>query len=222
MSYQVKGVEKIQIRLYQINNHLKLKKMKRLSVFTLAIVLVLFLLSSFVLKEDEVGKKTIEGTKSITRVAPAGKSLAMKKWEVSPDGKKFKLWEASPEGKKAHASAAKIRKHLTNFTNMEAVVTSLSHPTELGGFGVMVKINNEDYILNFSAVKAETFPWLNIFTWFNSDLAHLQSLKVNDKIIIKSHNAGNSTKYPYLIISGDYVERDGKIIYKRDFSKEGC
>ena len=74
----------------------------------------------------------------------------LKKWEATPDGIKYKKWEASPEGKKAHASADKIRKHINDFTNMEAVVTSLSlPPCSLLGFGVMVRINGDDYILRF-------------------------------------------------------------------------
>src|SRR5688500_17880471 len=68
-----------------------------------------------------------------TKAAPKPPSAAeikteREKWEASPDGIKFKEWEASPAGKKVYAAEAKIRKHITDSTNMEAVVTSLSLP----------------------------------------------------------------------------------------------
>jgi len=44
--------------------YFKFKKMKRLFVFVPGILLVLFLLNSFVLKENEAGRKTTDGTKS--------------------------------------------------------------------------------------------------------------------------------------------------------------
>jgi len=50
----------------------------------------------------------------------------------------------------------------------------------------------------------------------------LHSLKVNDKIIIRSHNLSHAPKYSYPIVSGDYVEQDGNIIYKRAPRKGGC
>jgi hypothetical protein len=50
----------------------------------------------------------------------------------------------------------------------------------------------------------------------------LHSLKVNDKIVIRSHFVSYAPKYSYPIVSGDYVERDSKIIYKRAPNKGGC
>jgi hypothetical protein len=89
---------------------------------------------------------------------------------------------------------------------MEAVVTSLSLPPgSLLGFGVMARINGDDYILRF-----------------DDDPQQLRSLKVNDKIIIKSHGVSYAPKYAYPIISGEYVERDSKIIYKHAPRKGGC
>lgn len=134
----------------------------------------------------------------------------MKKWEASPDGIKFKKWEASPEGKKLHASADKIRKHITAFTNMEAVVTSLSLPLRPNGKssgikGIMVRINGEEYMMQFGY----------------KDFQQLNSLKVNDKIVIRSHFAGYAS-FPYVLISGDYIERNGKVVFKRIFRKGGC
>ncbi|MDQ7948017.1 MAG: hypothetical protein REI93_04210, partial [Pedobacter sp.] len=55
------------------------------------------------------------GTKSETPKKPkprvltaAEKQAALKNWEASPDGIKYKQWEASPVGKKVYASEAKI------------------------------------------------------------------------------------------------------------------
>jgi len=135
----------------------------------------------------------------------AERSEAMKQWEATPAGIKFKQWEASPEGKKVYACAAKIEKSIRDYTNMEAVVTALSLPPgSLLGFGVMASINGEDYILRF-----------------DNELQQLPSLKVNDKIIIKSHNVSYAPKYDYPIISGEYAERDGKVIYKHA-PRKGC
>jgi hypothetical protein len=142
----------------------------------------------------------------------------LKKWEASPDGIRYKKWEASPEGIKAHASADKIRKHIIAFTNKEGVITSLSRPSgSLCGFGVMVRINGDEYIVNFWPERSD-----KDFTKFNNDRRQLNSLKVNDKIIIRSHSAGYSGKSPYLILSGDYIERDNKIVFKREVRKGGC
>jgi hypothetical protein len=90
---------------------------------------------------------------------------------------------------------------------METFVTSLSLPPGSRlGFGVMVRINGDDYILSFGLVKSNEFQ-------------QLHSLKVDDKIIIRSHSVSYAPKYSYPIVSGDYVERDGKIIYKRSPSQ---
>ena len=92
---------------------------------------------------------------------------------------------------------------------MEGVVTSLSLPPGSRlGFGVMVRINGDDYILSFAPEKFQ--------------LEQLHSLKVDDKIIIRSHSVSHAPKYSYPIVSGDYVERDSKIIYKRAPRKGGC
>ena len=73
----------------------------------------------------------------------------------------------------------------------------------------MARINGDDYILSFGLEESNEFQ-------------QLHSLKVNDKIIIKSHSVSYAPKYAYPIISGDYVERDSKIIYKRAPRKGGC
>jgi hypothetical protein len=121
----------------------------------------------------------------------------------------YKQWEASPAGQKVYAAEAKIRKNITDSTNMEGVVTSLSLPPGSRlGFGVMVRINGDDYIVNFAPEK--------------SQLEQLHSLKVNDKIMIRSRSVSYAPKYSYPIISAGYVERDNKIIYKRAPRKGGC
>ncbi len=133
-----------------------------------------------------------------------------KKWEASPDGIKYKAWQVSPEGKKVHASHDKIRKYLKAFTNMEAVVTSVTFRRNGKSSAIkwlIVRINGEEYMMQFSP----------------KDFQQFKSLKVNDKIILRSHSAGYSHNHPYLIVSGDYIEQNGKVLFKRDFSKnKGC
>lgn len=139
-------------------------------------------------------------------ITDAERTAAMKEWEATPAGIAYKKWEASHAGKKVYAAESKIMKPIRDYTNMEAVVTSLSLPPgSLLGFGVMVRINDDDYILRF-----------------DDDPQQLRSLKVNDKIIIKSHSVSHAPKYAYPIISGEYAERDGKIIYKHAPRKDGC
>jgi len=142
-------------------------------------------------------------------LSAAEREAELKKWEATPEGIKYKKWEVSPAGQKVYAAEAKIRKNITDSTNMEGVVTSLSLPPGSRlGFGVMVRINGDDYILNFAPEK--------------SQLEQLHSLQVNDKIIIRSRNVSHAPKYAYPIVAGDYVERDSKIIYQRVPRKDGC
>lgn len=130
-----------------------------------------------------------------------------KKWEASPDGIKYKAWEVSPEGKKIHASHDKIKQYIKDFSNMEAVVTSVTFQHEKakssGPKWLIVRINGEDYMMQY----------------IPKDFEQLKSLKVNDKIIVKSRSAGYSPNHPYLILSGDYIARKNTILFKRDFSK---
>ncbi|MHA4893334.1 hypothetical protein ACXZ1K_01180 [Pedobacter sp. PWIIR3] len=138
-----------------------------------------------------------------------------KTWEASADGIKYKKWEVSPEGKKVRSSADKIRSDISAFTGMEAMVTSLSLPLRKNGKpsgfeGILVDINGETYMVQFGAANN------------NPDYKQLHSLKVNDKIVIRSRYAGYSPNYPYLLISGDLIEHNGKTIFKRKFPKGGC
>jgi len=170
-----------------------------------ALILPLVVAGGLVFANREV--KNDDSKKSTPKpLSAAEKRAAMEQWEATPAGIKFKEWEASPEGKKVLAGAAKIRKPVSAFTNMEAVVTSLSLPPGSRlGFGVMARIDGVDYILRF-----------------DNEPQQLRSLKVNDKIIIKSHSVSYAPKYAYPIVSGEYAERDGKIIYKHTPRKGGC
>jgi len=135
---------------------------------------------------------------------------ALKKWEATPEGIFFKKWESSAAGKKVYASEARIRKSIKEFSNMEAIVTSLKLPAGSRlGYGVMVRIKNEDFILSFGPDLKNEFD-------------QIRGLKVNDKIVIKSHSVSHAPKYAYPIVAGDYVERDGKLLYKRIPGKGGC
>jgi hypothetical protein len=112
--------------------------------------------------------------------------------------------------KKVYAGEAKIRKSIREFTNMEALVSNLSLPPGSRlGFGMMVKINGEDYILSFG-------PELN------KEFERLQNLKIGDEIIIRSHSVSHAPKYAYPIVAGDYIELGGKVLYKRVPKKGGC
>jgi hypothetical protein len=157
--------------------------------------------------------------KSIPKpLTAAENNAALKKWEASPDGIQFKKWEASPAGKKVTASIAKISKSVRDFTPMEGVVTSLSLPPGSRlGFGVMVRIDGEDYILAFGIEQ----PGKNILN-LKSEFEQLHTLKVTDKIIIKSHSVSRAPKYSYPIVAVDYVERNRKTVYKRTPRKGGC
>ena len=173
-----------------------------------ALIVPLVVVSGLVFANSEIKNEIAE--KSTPKPLPAAERKAeLKKWEATPAGIMYKKWEASPAGKKVYTAEAKIRKSITDSTNIEAVVTALSLPPGSRlGFGVMVRINGDDYILNFAPEK--------------SQLEQLQSLKVNDKIIIRSRSVSHAPKYAYPIVSGDYVERDSKVIFKRVPRKDGC
>jgi len=174
-----------------------------------ALMLPLVVISGLVFANRKIENETSKKSTPKPRSA-AEMQAERKKWEATPDGIKFKKWEASPDGQKVLAGAAKIRNQISASTNMEAVVTSLSLPPGSRlGFGVMARINDEDYILSFGLENANEFQ-------------QLHSLKVNDKIIIRSHSVMYAPKYSYPIVSGNYVERDGKIMYKRAPRKGGC
>ena len=174
-----------------------------------ALILSLVVVSGLVFANREIKN---EGSKksSPKPLTDAERSAAKKQWEATPEGIKFKKWETGAEGKKVYAAEANIRKHIQDYTNMEAVVTSLSLPPGSRlGFGVMARINGDDYILSFGPEKSNEFQ-------------QLHSLKVDDKIIIRSRTVSHAPKYSYPIIWLDYVERDGKVIFKSIPHKGGC
>ncbi|MET0637914.1 MAG: hypothetical protein ABWZ25_17920, partial [Chitinophagaceae bacterium] len=89
-------------------------------------------------------------------ITAAEREAQMKIWEATPGGIQYKKWEASPVGIKVLADAAKIRKPLSAFSNMDAVVTSLSLPPGSRlGFGVMARIDGVDYIVKFDPEKSQ-------------------------------------------------------------------
>jgi hypothetical protein len=185
-----------------------IKPTKSMKKVIYALILPLVVVSGLVFANREIKNEPFK--KSTPKPLSATERKAeLKKWEATPDGIMYKKWEASPAGKKVHAAEANIRKHIKDYTNMEGVVTSLSLPPGSRlGFGVMVRINGDDYIVKFEPEK--------------SQLEQLHSLKVDDKIIIKSHNVSHAPKYSYPIVSGEYVERDSKVIFKRVPRKGGC
>jgi hypothetical protein len=186
-----------------------IKTTKNMKKVIYALILLLVVVSGLVFAhrefKNETSKKTIPKP-----LSAAERNAALKEWEATPAGILYKKWEASPAGKKVYAAEAKISDQVSASTNMEAVVTALSLPPGSRlGFGVMVRINDDDYILSFGLEESNEFQ-------------QLHSLKVNDKIVIKSHFVSYAPKYSYPIVSGDYVERDSKIIYKRAPRKGGC
>lgn len=193
-----------------------LNKQNRMKKIVITLVLVLVVVSGLAFSfapyahgpgakiKNENSKK--EGPKLFSA---SEKKAAMKKWEATPDGMMYNKWVASPAGQKVFASTSKISKSARDYTDMPAVVTSLSLPTGSRlGFGMMVRIGADDYILQFAPEKAQ--------------LALLQTIKVNDKIMIRSRYISHAPKYAYPIVSAGYVARDGKVIYKRVIRKGGC
>jgi hypothetical protein len=173
-----------------------------------ALIVPLVVVSGLVFANREFKKETPK-ISTPKPISAAEREAEVKRWEATPEGIKFKKWEASPAGKKVQAGIDNIRGHITAFTDMEAVITSLSLPPGSRlGFGVMARINGVDYIVKFDPEK--------------SQLEQLHSLKVDDKIIIKSHNVSYAPKYAYPIVSAESVERDHKVIFKRIPRKGGC
>ena len=132
------------------------------------------------------------------------------KWEASPDGIQYKQWEDSPEGKKVSASYDKIAKSINDFSDMEEVITSVTFQRENAKASepkwLIVTINDETYMMQFTLTEFES----------------LHNLKVNDKIIVRSHSAGASANHRYLVLSGDYIAQNNKVLFKRVFTKNGC
>ena len=194
------------------NQFKKMKLMKKtIYVLILSLVVISGLVFSFSTFANGLGAN--REIKNETKISskPLSNLEKRKKWEASPDGIKFNDWKKSPEGKKVQASYDKIKNEINAFTEMEAIVTSVTFqfPTTNPSSPkwLVVKINGEDYMMQFSPNDFEKFKNLN----------------VNDKIIIKCRSAGFSNNHPYLIISSDYIEHNKKVLFERDLSKnDGC
>jgi hypothetical protein len=182
-----------------------------------ALILLFVVLSGLVFANREIKNETSK--KSIPKpLSAAEREASRKKWEATPDGILFKKWEVSPAGKKVYAAEAKIMKSIRDSNNVEAIVTSLSLPPGSRlGFGMMVMINGEDYILAFGAEESSK----NILN-FKNKYEQLHSLNVYDKIIIRSKSVSHAPKYAYPIVTADYVEQNSKTIYKRAPRKGVC
>lgn len=177
---------------------------------TLYTLLSLLIVISGILYVTSANKNKKPKNISTSTTIQKEKQAELKKWESTPEGAKFKKWEASPQGQKVLYSAAKIRKQTNDFTSLNAVVTSPTLPSGSRlGFGIMIKINDSDYILSFGLEQSNEFT-------------QLRNLKANDKIIIKSRFVSYAPKYSFPIISGEYVEKDNKIIYKRVSREDDC
>lgn len=180
--------------------------MKHLKKILFTLLLVSVVVSSVVVANND-GKK--EPTKKAMQKPLTAEEMkaARKKWEASPDGMAYKKWENSLEGKKVDASYEKVKKHFKDFSDMEAVVTSVTFQRENAQSAspkwLIVEIECETYMMQFIPKEFE----------------QLKNLKVNDKIIVRSHSAGFSHNHPYLILSSDYIAKDNKVLFKRNFSK---
>ncbi|WP_421943130.1 hypothetical protein [Pedobacter sp.] len=186
--------------------------MKNLKKITYLLILPLVVVSGLVFANRETKDENKPSTKSLSPAEMKARAVEdRKKWEATPDGLNYIKWEASPAGKKVSASHDKIRKYIKDFSNMEAVVTSVTFKRPNANSSspkwLIVKIDGEEYMMQFNA----------------KDFQKLSGLKVNDKIIVKSHSAGYSPNHPYLIVSGDIIEQKNKVLLKREFNKnDGC
>lgn len=171
------------------------------------IVLTLVVVSGLVFANRLFKNETKPSPRQLSTADRKAALNARKNWEASADGIKYKEWEVSPEGKKVHASYNKIHNYIKAFSNMEAEVSSLTFQRPNGNSSgpkwLIVSINGEKYMMQFTS----------------RDFKKLNSLKVKDKIIVRSRSAGYSPNHPYLIISSDYIEQNKKILFERDLSK---
>ena len=104
-----------------------IKPTKNMKKVIYALILPLVVVTGLVYANREIKNETSKNS-TLKPLSTAEMKAEKEKWEATPEGIKYKKWEASPEGKKVLAGAAKIGKQISAFTNMEAVVTSLSLP----------------------------------------------------------------------------------------------
>jgi len=194
-----------------VNSCIQFKKMKTMKKTIYVLILSLVVISGLVFSFSTLanGLGANREIKNETKISskPLSNLEKRKKWEASPDGIKFNNWKNSPEGKKVQASYEKIKNEINAFRKMEAVVSSVTFqlPTTNPSSPkwLVVKINGENYLMQF----------------IPEDFEKLKSLKVNDKIIIKSRSAGFSDNHPHLILSSDYIEHNSKVLFERNLSK---
>lgn len=176
------------------------------------LILKLIVVSVLVFTNCENKNETKQSIKQLSNAERQEKmNEERKKWEASPDGIAFKKWKASPEGKRVRESHSKIKKEIENFTTMEAVVISTTFKRKNAKASspkwLIIKINDEEYMMQFISKEFE----------------QLKTLRVNDKIIVKSRSAGYSPNHPYLILSSDYISKNNQVLFKRDINKnKGC
>lgn len=183
---------------------------KRIYLVILPLVAVgVLVVGGLVFANREVWSSTDRPSKSLSIADKQAQLDVKKRWEASPDGIRFKAWEVSADGKKVHASHDKIKQSIAAFADMEAVVSSVTYQRpdskSSGPKWLIVRINDEEYMMQYAP----------------KDFQPLSSLKVNDKIILRSRSAGLSPNHPFLILSGDYIEHNKEVLFQRDFSKNG-
>ncbi len=180
---------------------------KIITVFIITIVIISSQLFTNCEEKKETTNVSKTAPKPLTEAQQKANQEARAKWEASPDGIQYKKWQNSPEGKKIKVSHDNIRKQLEEFTTMEAVVTSVTFERDgakgKGPKWLLVQIEGETYMMQFVPKEFE----------------QLKNLQVNDIISLKSRSAGYSNNHPYLIITGDYIAKDNKVLFKRDLSK---
>jgi hypothetical protein len=187
-----------------------IKTSKNMKKVIYALIILLVVVSGLVFANRETKKDTVKKSPQ-KQPAAADQQAAMKQWEATPDGIHFNKWKTSAKGKKVLAGAEKLDPYIKDSSKMEAVITSLSLPPGSRlGFGIMAQIEGVDYILSFGLESAA------------KEFELLRGLKVNDKIMIRSNGVSYAPKYAYPIVAGDYVERDGKMMYKSAPRKGGC
>ena len=172
--------------------------------FVYSLIILPFVVSGILFANRETPTKANPKPLSATE-----RQEAKKNWEASPDGFRYKKWQASPAGVKVQASVSKIKKYMRQNAPIEGVVTSLTLPKEAKvGFGLIVRIDGDEFILAFGDESANEF-------------ANLRSLKVNDKIMLKSRTISKAPKYTFPIVGAEFVQREQKLLYKY-VSKGGC
>jgi hypothetical protein len=137
--------------------------MKHLKKILFTLLLVAVVVSSVVVANND---SKMEPTKKALQKPLKAEEMkaARKKWEASPDGIAYKKWENSPEGKKIDASYEKLKKHFKTFSDMEAVVKSVTFQRENAPSDspkwLIVEIEDETYMMQFIPKEFESLKSL--------------------------------------------------------------